>query len=92
MAAGQPMGRGACHAHQGVDLGLVQAQGLIHVGRAEGLALVGRIMGQDSTPHRPPTPAPEGLEAVIHRGRLPRLDVEELVPVVHQVAGVEALE
>jgi hypothetical protein len=49
-------------------------------------------MGQDSTPHRPPTQAPEGLEAAINRGRLQLLDVEELVPVVHKVAGVEGLE
>jgi hypothetical protein len=86
------MGRGACHAQQGVDLRLVQAEGLIHVGRAEGLELLGRIMGQDSTPHRPPTQATEGLEAAINRGRLQLLDVKELVPVVHQVAGVEGLE
>jgi hypothetical protein len=86
------MGRGACHAQQGVDLRLVQAEGLIHVGRAEGLEFLGRIMGQDSTPHRPPTQATEGLEAAINRGRLQLLDVKELVPVVHQVAGVEGLE
>jgi hypothetical protein len=49
-------------------------------------------MGQDSTPQRPPTQATEGLEAAINRSRLQLLDVEELVPVVHQVAGVEGLE
>jgi hypothetical protein len=49
------------------------------LGSAEGLELLGRIMGQDSTPHRPPTQAPEGLEAAMNRGRLQLLDVAELV-------------
>jgi len=92
IAAGQPVGRGACHAQQGVNLRLVQAEGLVHVWRAEGLELLGWILGQDSTPHCPPTQAAEGLEAAINRGRLQLLDVEELVPVAHQVAGVEGLE
>lgn len=76
------MGRGARHAQQGMDLRFVQAEGLIHVGRVEGLELLSRVMGQDSTPHRLPTQATGGLEAAINRGRLQLLDGEGLQPVV----------
>ncbi len=60
----------------------------------EGLELLSRIIGQKSTLRRPPTQAQatEGLEAAINRGRLQLLDVEELMPVVQHVAGVEGLE